>query len=68
MDKLHRKNCDLLVANDVTKAGAGFGIDTNVVSIYDGDGLVESLPLQSKDEVGLRIMELAAQRLSGAKL
>lgn len=68
MDKLHRKNCDLLVANDVTKAGAGFGIDTNVVSIYDGDGLVESLPLQSKDEVGLRIIELAAQRLSGAKL
>ena len=29
MDKLHRKNCDLIVANDVTQEGAGFGTDTN---------------------------------------
>lgn len=68
LDKLHRKNCDLLVANDVTTEGAGFELDTNVVSIYDTDGLVESLPVQSKDEIGLRIMELAAQRLAGAQL
>lgn len=68
MDKLHRKNCDLLIANDVTAAGAGFGVDTNVVSIYDRDGLVESLPKQTKEEIGLRIMELAAHRLLGAQL
>ncbi|MNT92723.1 Coenzyme A biosynthesis bifunctional protein CoaBC [compost metagenome] len=66
MDKLRRKNCDLLVANDVTQEGAGFGTDTNVVSIFDSSGLVEALPLMSKETAALRIMELAAERLSGA--
>ncbi|WP_433946272.1 bifunctional phosphopantothenoylcysteine decarboxylase/phosphopantothenate--cysteine ligase CoaBC [Paenibacillus sp. SN-8-1] len=66
MDKLNRKNCDLLVANDVTKEGAGFGTDTNVVSIFDRNGLVEALPLMSKETAALRIMELTAERLSGA--
>lgn len=66
MDKLRRKNCDLLVANDVTQEGAGFGTDTNVVSIFDSSGLVEVLPLMSKETVALRIMELAAERLAGA--
>lgn len=65
MDKLRRKNCDLLIANDVTREGAGFGTDTNVVNIYDGAGLVESLPMLSKEELGMRIMELAAKRLPG---
>lgn len=66
MDKLRRKNCDLLVANDVTREGAGFGGDTNVAGVYDADGLVASFPLLSKEELGLRIMELAASRLAGA--
>ncbi|MNH77061.1 Coenzyme A biosynthesis bifunctional protein CoaBC [compost metagenome] len=66
MDKLKRKNCDLLIANDVTQEGAGFGTDTNVVSIFDSSGLVEALPLMSKETAALRIMELAAERLSGA--
>ncbi|RUT36252.1 bifunctional phosphopantothenoylcysteine decarboxylase/phosphopantothenate--cysteine ligase CoaBC [Paenibacillus zeisoli] len=66
MDKLRRKNCDLLVANDVTQEGAGFGTDTNVVSIFDSSGLVEALPLMSKEMAALRIMELAAERLAGA--
>lgn len=65
MDKLQRKNCDLLVANDVTREGAGFGTDTNLVNIYDKSGLVKSLPLLSKDELGMRIMEIAAARLPG---
>ncbi|MNJ51829.1 Coenzyme A biosynthesis bifunctional protein CoaBC [compost metagenome] len=65
MDKLRRKNCDLLVANDVTAEGAGFGTDTNIVHVYDSNGLVESIPRASKDEVGLHIMELAAARLTG---
>ncbi|ANY72035.1 phosphopantothenoylcysteine decarboxylase [Paenibacillus ihbetae] len=64
-EKLKRKNCDLLVANDVTAAGAGFGTDTNLVQIYDAEGLVERLPLMSKEEVGLRLLTLAAGRLSG---
>ncbi|MCM3698383.1 bifunctional phosphopantothenoylcysteine decarboxylase/phosphopantothenate--cysteine ligase CoaBC [Paenibacillus macerans] len=65
MDKLKRKNCDLLVANDVTAEGAGFGAETNIVNIYDANGLVDSLPRLAKDEVGMRIMELAAGRLKG---
>lgn len=64
-EKLKRKNCDLLVANDVTAAGAGFGTDTNLVQIYDAEGLVEQLPLMSKEEVGRRLLTLAAGRLSG---
>ena len=40
MSKLKRKNCDLIVANDVTQAGAGFGGDTNIIRIYDRTGLL----------------------------
>lgn len=65
MDKLRRKNCDLLIANDVTVEGAGFSSDTNVVHIFDASGLTMSLPKLSKEEVGLRIMELAAERMVG---
>lgn len=65
MDKLKRKNCDLLVANDVTAQGAGFGTETNIVNIYDASGLVESLPRLTKEEVALRIMEMAASRVAG---
>ncbi|WP_229521495.1 bifunctional phosphopantothenoylcysteine decarboxylase/phosphopantothenate--cysteine ligase CoaBC [Paenibacillus monticola] len=67
-DKLVRKNCDLIVANDVSVAGAGFGTDTNIVSIYDVNGLVLDLPLQSKDEVARRLLTLAAERISGVTL
>lgn len=67
MDKLKRKNCDILVANDVTAEGAGFGSDTNVVNIYDASGLVQSVPCMVKEEIALRIMELAAARLAGSQ-
>ncbi|MNJ55251.1 hypothetical protein D3C77_507310 [compost metagenome] len=46
-------------------SGAGFGTDTNIVHIYDKQGLVESLPLLSKDEVAMQILEHAAARLGG---
>ncbi|TCZ79502.1 bifunctional phosphopantothenoylcysteine decarboxylase/phosphopantothenate--cysteine ligase CoaBC [Paenibacillus albiflavus] len=65
MDKLIRKNCDLLVANDVTEAGAGFGVDTNVVRVFDRNGLVEALPMQSKSNVARRLLQLAAERIKG---
>ncbi|WP_246187978.1 bifunctional phosphopantothenoylcysteine decarboxylase/phosphopantothenate--cysteine ligase CoaBC [Paenibacillus tengchongensis] len=65
-DKLVRKNLDLIVANDVREEGAGFGTDTNIVSIYDAQGLVLDLPLSSKDEVARRILLLAAERVAGA--
>ncbi|WP_025851443.1 bifunctional phosphopantothenoylcysteine decarboxylase/phosphopantothenate--cysteine ligase CoaBC [Paenibacillus ehimensis] len=61
--KLKKKRCDLLVANDVTMEGAGFGTDTNVVRIYDSGGLVEALPLMSKGQVAARLLALVADRL-----
>ncbi|WP_010498270.1 bifunctional phosphopantothenoylcysteine decarboxylase/phosphopantothenate--cysteine ligase CoaBC [Paenibacillus elgii] len=62
-EKLKKKRCDLLVANDVTMEGAGFGTDTNVVRIYDSEGLVEALPLMSKGQVAARLLALVADRL-----
>ncbi|MNT57585.1 Coenzyme A biosynthesis bifunctional protein CoaBC [compost metagenome] len=67
-DKLVRKNLDLIVANDVSTEGAGFGTDTNIVSIYDAEGLVLELPLSSKDEVARRLLTLTAERMSGVAL
>ncbi|MCP3771775.1 bifunctional phosphopantothenoylcysteine decarboxylase/phosphopantothenate--cysteine ligase CoaBC [Paenibacillus sp. MZ04-78.2] len=62
-EKLKKKRCDLLVANDVTMEGAGFGTDTNVVRIYDSAGLLEALPLMSKGQVASRLLTLVADRL-----
>lgn len=64
MDKLRRKNCDLIVANDVTKSGVGFGTDTNSVNIYDSEGLALHLPLMSKEDVARRLLALAAERMT----
>lgn len=63
MDKLRRKNCDLMVGNDVSQDGAGFGTDTNIVSIFDKDGLVEAIPMVSKKEAADRLLHLVASRL-----
>jgi phosphopantothenoylcysteine decarboxylase/phosphopantothenate--cysteine ligase len=63
MDKLKRKNCDLIVANDVGAEGAGFNVETNEVQIYGPQGLVEALPLMSKRETAGRIMDVVARRL-----
>lgn len=63
MDKLRRKHCDLIVANDVGAEGAGFNGDTNIVQIFGAEGLVLSLPLLSKRETAGRLMELIAERL-----
>lgn len=60
--KRRKKNADLMVANDVTRPGAGFGVDTNVVTLID-DGGVESLPLMSKREVADRILDRVAALL-----
>jgi len=59
MDKLNRKKCNLIVANDVTAAGAGFGTETNIVSVYGPQGIVERLPQMSKRAVAERLLDLA---------
>ncbi|MDF2723558.1 MAG: peptidase ClpP [Paenibacillus sp.] len=63
MDKVKRKRCDLLVLNDVTLPGAGFGTDTNIVQIFDAGGRVAALPQMSKQEVAERLLALVAERL-----
>jgi len=55
--KLFDKGMDLIVANDITEAGAGFGGDTNIVRILDRDGGIEELPLLSKLEVADVILD-----------
>lgn len=62
VDKLNRKGCDLIVANDVTREGAGFGTDTNVVNIYGAEGLVEAMPLQAKRAVAERLWAIVRER------
>ncbi|CAG5085660.1 CoaBC [Thermobacillus xylanilyticus] len=64
MDKLRRKNCDLIVANDVTAPGAGFDVDTNAVSVFDAAGRTAEWKVMPKREIGLRLMRLAAERLA----
>ncbi|MEO5704443.1 MAG: bifunctional phosphopantothenoylcysteine decarboxylase/phosphopantothenate synthase, partial [Candidatus Limnocylindrales bacterium] len=61
--KLRAKGIDLLVANDVTEPGSGFGTDTNRVTILDRAGAVDSLPLLSKREVADRILDRVARAL-----
>ncbi len=55
--KLRAKNLDLIVANDVTQAGAGFAGDTNIVTLLDRTGGRAALPLLSKDEVAHRVYD-----------
>ena len=55
--KLVKKNCDLMVANDVLAEGAGFEADTNIVTLLDQSGDCEQLPLLSKREVADRILD-----------
>lgn len=56
--KLDRKNLDMIVANDVTRPGAGFDVDTNIASILTDDG-VEDLPLMKKTELADVIFDRA---------
>ncbi|WP_308634485.1 bifunctional phosphopantothenoylcysteine decarboxylase/phosphopantothenate--cysteine ligase CoaBC [Paenibacillus silvisoli] len=64
MDKLVRKNCDLVVANDVSEEGAGFNVDTNIVRVFGEEGLLEALPMLRKREVADRLIGLIVERMS----
>ncbi|WP_040412348.1 phosphopantothenoylcysteine decarboxylase, partial [Desulfosporosinus sp. OT] len=55
-NKMNRKNVNLLVANDVTKPGAGFGSPTNIVSFLFPDGRRIDFPQMSKLEVGRHLV------------
>jgi phosphopantothenoylcysteine decarboxylase/phosphopantothenate--cysteine ligase len=55
--KLQEKNLDLIVVNDVTQPGAGFGSDTNQVKILYPSGQVKDLPLATKEEISRVILD-----------
>ena len=63
--KLAQKNADLIVANDVTAEGAGFDVDTNIVTILSRDARDLPLPRMTKSEVARRILD-EVLRLRGA--
>lgn len=54
--KLHKKNCDLLVLNTLQDAGAGFAYDTNKVSILDRHNNITTFELKSKAEVAVDLL------------
>jgi phosphopantothenoylcysteine decarboxylase/phosphopantothenate--cysteine ligase len=56
-EKVKRKGLDLIVANDITEKDCGFGTDTNRVTIIDGKGKAEELPLLPKAAVADRILD-----------
>lgn len=56
IQKLHKKNLDLIVANDVTAPGAGFNVDTNIATLITRDGM-EERPLQTKQALANDILD-----------
>ena len=54
--KLDKKNVDFIVGNDVTRPGAGFDVDTNIITIFDRSGATE-LPMMKKSEVADKILD-----------
>ena len=54
--KLTKKNLEMIVANDVTKPGAGFNVDTNIAALITADG-IEEQPLQTKRQLAEKILD-----------
>lgn len=63
--KLEKKNIDMIVANNLKQEGAGFGTDTNVVTLLTKDETVE-LPMMSKEEVADKLLDRIMQLVKGA--
>jgi phosphopantothenoylcysteine decarboxylase/phosphopantothenate--cysteine ligase len=57
VEKARSKRVDLLVYNDVSEPGSGFGTDTNRVAIIDSNGETDAWPVLSKDEVAARLID-----------
>ena len=56
-EKMEKKNLDFIVANDVTKPGAGFNASTNIVKLLSRDGTVKELPLMTKRDIAKSIFD-----------
>lgn len=66
--KLIKKNADMIVANNVKQEGAGFGTDTNIVTIFKKDGSQVNLPLMTKTEVATYLLTEVANQLKKEEL
>ena len=62
--KIKKKNLDFIIANDLTKEGAGFGVDTNIVKIIDKEGNITEYPKMKKEEVANIILDKIKELLS----
>lgn len=63
LGKLHRKNLDWIVLNSLRDAGAGFGHDTNKITVIDRQEVTTEFGLKTKDEVAADLLSIIAQRL-----
>ena len=63
-DKLRRKNCDMLCANDITAPGCGFASETNSLHVFLRDGTCRNIPLASKEEVASQVLDLMAEQMA----
>ena len=59
--KLDRKHLDMIAANNLKVEGAGFGVDTNLLTILTADGIQE-LPLMGKDQVAAKLLDAILER------
>jgi phosphopantothenoylcysteine decarboxylase/phosphopantothenate--cysteine ligase len=66
-EKLKEKNLDLIVLNDITQEGAGFDVDTNIVTIIDKKGEITDYPLMKKIEVANIILDRIAEMAANKK-
>ena len=60
-DKLRRKRLDLIVANDVTAPGAGFGHDTNAAMLLDAAGNWTDVPLTTKRDLARIVLDVVSR-------
>ncbi len=67
-DKLKNKNLDLIVLNDITQKGAGFDVDTNIVTMIDRKGEITDYPLMKKEEIADIILNKMLQLRKSIKL
>ena len=68
IEKAHSRlldaNCDLIIANDLARPGCGFGSDTNEVFLIDINREVTHLPLQSKSDIAIKLLEIIMKKWS----
>ncbi len=66
--KLEKKHLQLIVANDITSLGSGFGVETNKVTFIDVSGAVTELPLMSKREVADEVLNRVLSLMGNSRL